>query len=112
MNGGLLFTSVSPGANPNRPGLRFDYTTRVKKYDWDLLAPVDPEITHKECAFVTALWCGDGKINGNETCDNGAQNGQPGKCNTTCNGVISGYDCSQLHANGTSKCFPICGDGK
>lgn len=59
------------------------------------------------CNNVVVRWCGDGitsnattvawvydengnnsTTNGRETCDDGANNGQPGRCNTTCNGTV------------------------
>jgi fibro-slime domain-containing protein len=33
--------------------------------------------------------CGDGKVVGNEVCDDGALNGMPGHCNATCSGRIA-----------------------
>ncbi|MCX6744251.1 MAG: DUF2341 domain-containing protein [Candidatus Parcubacteria bacterium] len=56
--------------------------------------------------------CGDNTINKNtanvtELCDNGADNGQPGKCNTTCDGCGTGY-----HINTTThQCVSNCGNG-
>ncbi len=32
--------------------------------------------------------CGNGIIEGTETCDDGAQNGQPGMCNLSCTGDV------------------------
>jgi hypothetical protein len=34
MNGGVLFTATSTGANPNKPALRFEYITSFQKYDF------------------------------------------------------------------------------
>lgn len=84
MEGGLLFTSVSAGADANRPALRFDYITRAREFDWNIGEAIGPEIAHKECAFVSPRWCGDGMVTNGETCDDGNQNGQPGMCNTAC----------------------------
>jgi fibro-slime domain-containing protein len=44
--------------------------------------------------FVHALTtctpiCGDGKVVGNEVCDDGANNGKPGFCNSTCSGRVA-----------------------
>lgn len=33
MQGGILFTSVSAGANPNKPALRYEYITEAFRYD-------------------------------------------------------------------------------
>lgn len=84
MSGGVLFTAVSPGANPNKPALRYEYITRVQKYDFDTKVTSGPIINHKECAFVSPRFCGDALVTNGEKCDDGAQNGQPGKCNASC----------------------------
>ena len=69
--------------------------------------------------------CGDGLINaGVETCDDGAENGQPNKCNATCSGTTvavcgngvqeSGEDCDDNgeSATCTATCtISECGDG-
>ena len=62
--------------------------------------------THVECQPYEITWCGDGQSNEYyidtkgtpnidddvkvmyETCDDGAQNGQPGKCNITCKDTV------------------------
>ena len=48
--------------------------------------------------------------NNGETCDDGNLTDNFG-CNTTCSGVIPGYNCDSV-VNNKSICFPICGDGK
>jgi hypothetical protein len=35
MTGGILFTAVTPGANPNKPALRYDYVVQTYQYDWN-----------------------------------------------------------------------------
>lgn len=77
MNGGVLFTAVAPGANANKPALRYEYNTRVQQYDFVTSSTSGPLIDHKECAFVSPRWCGDGIISNGETCDEGSINGQP-----------------------------------
>ena len=83
--------------------------------------------------FVHALTtctpiCGDGKVVGNEVCDDGANNGKPGFCNATCSGRIAKCDdgiitppeqCDNGVNNGAyGTCNPdctlaaYCGDGK
>jgi hypothetical protein len=49
-----------------------------------------------ECPDPQAPVCGDGVTESPETCDDGVNNGQPGYCNTTCDGTIPA---------------PYCGDG-
>jgi hypothetical protein len=44
------------------------------------------------------LWCGDGMLSGYEMCDDAAYNGQPGRCNRTCDGMTAG---------GTSTTTPV-----
>jgi fibro-slime domain-containing protein len=73
--------------------------------------------------FVHALTtctpnCGDGKVVGNEVCDDGMNNGQPGFCNATCSGRIpkcgngileSGEECDNGVNDGTyGTCAPGC----
>jgi fibro-slime domain-containing protein len=83
--------------------------------------------------FVHALTtcapiCGDGKVVGNEVCDDGPDNGKDGFCNTTCtariakcgNGIIEpGEECDNGVNDGTygtcapgCKLAPYCGDTK
>jgi fibro-slime domain-containing protein len=83
--------------------------------------------------FVHALTvctpiCGDGKVVGNEVCDDGTNNGKPGFCNATCSGRIPlcgngilepGEECDNGVNDGTyGTCAPgcklaaYCGDGK
>jgi len=83
--------------------------------------------------FVHALTtctpiCGDGKVVGNEVCDDGADNGKAGHCKTDCsgriplcgNGIIEpGEDCDNGVNDGTyGTCAPgchlapYCGDSK
>ncbi len=46
--------------------------------------------THVECQPYEITWCGDGvkDTDEGETCDDGTLNGQPGKCNVSCNGIV------------------------
>jgi uncharacterized repeat protein (TIGR01451 family) len=37
---------------------------------------------------ITTETCGDGVVNGPETCDEGQSNGQAGYCNLTCDGIV------------------------
>jgi fibro-slime domain-containing protein len=72
--------------------------------------------------------CGDGKVDPGEECDDGAQNGQLGKCNTNCtlgaycgDGIVQaalGEQCDDgLNIGGYGQCDvgckqgPRCGDG-
>lgn len=45
---------------------------------------------HRECKYYEITWCGDGILDSGagEVCDDGVQNGQPGKCSLSCNGTI------------------------
>ncbi len=52
-----------------------------------------------------ATWCGDGKINGSETCDDGELNGTYGHCLEGCYG--QGERCGDGEINGSE----ICDDG-
>ena len=86
MQGGILITDVSPGANPNIPGFKITYDTQVQTYDFDTRVIGSP-MNHRECSFVAPRWCGDGIISNGEVCDAGAANGTPGSCNATCSGT-------------------------
>lgn len=45
--------------------------------------------THVSCQSIGAHFCGDGLVEPNiEVCDDGAENGSLGKCNSTCTAVI------------------------
>ncbi|MDO8508067.1 MAG: MopE-related protein [Nanoarchaeota archaeon] len=50
--------------------------------------------------------CGDGRINGNEFCDDGALNGQPTYCNSQCKGITS-----PLCGNIITEIGETCDDG-
>ena len=87
MHGGLGFSSVTAGANPNIPALRFEYIVTTQPYDFVTKKVFGVESAHKECAFVAPRWCGDGILETprGEQCDLGDQNGQPGSpCSATC----------------------------
>ena len=70
----------------------------------------DPKATgllncKKDCTgfdISGCIYCGDGIVNGTETCDDGAANGQYGKCNSTCTGL--GPHCGDGIVNGTEMC--------
>jgi hypothetical protein len=65
---------------------------------WDIANTVTTadDTQHVECQPYIVTWCGDGVRDTQldwqglpyESCDDGAQNGQPGKCNATCNGTV------------------------
>lgn len=63
------------------------YKINVRFYN-SQLQPTGQQ-THVECASIGARSCGDGVVDSGdgETCDDGANNGQPGRCNSTCTGV-------------------------
>jgi hypothetical protein len=63
----------------------------------------DPATTEafNECHPIYARWCGDGVVSNGETCDDGAQNGQPGKCNNTCSSTSSGTPMCSTAYSGT-----------
>ena len=86
-----------------------------------------------ESILGTTSYCGDGNIDeGHETCDDGPENGQFGKCNKTCSGTVTwrcgdsevdyihGETCDDGENNGkpgycNSTCDGrtlYCGDGK
>ncbi|MBK9263806.1 MAG: DUF4215 domain-containing protein [Polyangiaceae bacterium] len=52
--------------------------------------------------YAMASVCGDGILGAGETCDDGAQNGQYGKCNSMCNGP--GPFCGDGMTNGPEQC--------
>lgn len=89
MNGGIGFSTITAGANPNIPALRFEYITTFQPYDFITHTMYGSARSHKECAFMTPRWCGDGILDTThgEVCDDGAENGQPSKCNLTCTGT-------------------------
>lgn len=47
------------------------------------------DLSHIECQPFQVSWCGDGVVDSShgESCDEGAYNGLPGKCNVSCNGT-------------------------
>ncbi len=75
--------------------------------------------------YATANVCGDGILGAGEACDDGAMNGQYGKCNTMCTGP--GPFCGDAMTNGPEQCddgngvdtdacrntcvTAVCGDG-
>src|SRR5699024_9937425 len=58
-----------------------------------------------DCTFAS---CGDGIVNeaAGETCDDGEENGQPGKCNEQCNGMTG-----SICGNGIIEDGEACDDG-
>ena len=72
----LTYTPVASGI----PAV-YNYTS-TPKYDSSI-------IQKNECVNIYARWCGDGIVSNGETCDDGAQNGQPGKCGVTCGGTTT-----------------------
>lgn len=103
MTGGIGFSNVTAGANPNIPALRFEYITTVQPYDFVTRANYGEVQVHKECAFVAPRWCGDGIISNGESCDDGDQNGQGGKCNVSCTGgTVIKKSCDNLTVSTTS----------
>jgi cysteine-rich repeat protein len=83
------------------------------------------DLCSNDCRDLTlASACGDGTINGNEECDNGAQNGAAGNpCSTTCqlttcgNGSVQAPEqCDDGNGNDNDQCrnncrWNVCGDG-
>jgi cysteine-rich repeat protein len=58
-------------------------------------------------------WCGDGVRDAaeGESCDDGAQNGQPGKCNVSCNGTVPNTPPPPVCGNGVVESGESCDDG-
>lgn len=54
--------------------------------------------------------CGDGKIVGNETCDDGTKDDFG--CKDTCQGYRIGWRCLGGSSTKATVCSPICGDNK
>ena len=52
--------------------------------------------------------CGDGYLQGNETCDDGGLGG----CTSNCNGPNYGFDCVGGNVQSPTICNTICGDGQ
>ena len=50
--------------------------------------------------------CGDWKVATTETCDDGANNGEPGKCNTTCDGYVTAT-CSWIIVPSNKTCIEL-----
>lgn len=63
-------------------------------------------ITIQTCPYL----CGDGILETGEVCDNNFYLGTNG-CNSTCNGVSSGWYCYNTSSSPASLCSTICGDG-
>lgn len=57
--------------------------------------------------YVAPADCGNGIVEGNEVCDDGVNNGQPGYCNLDCNGYIPAPVCG----NGEIETGEQCDDG-
>lgn len=55
--------------------------------------------------------CGDGKTDAGEICDDGTDNGKPGKCNATCNGTVpaSNYEPKDVEIS-VGGVFGVVGD--
>lgn len=64
-------------------------------------------MTHKECAFVSPRFCGDGLVTNGEMCDDGSQNGQAGKCNLSCTNTIPNPTCDSMTATPISGAAPL-----
>ncbi|NVB82617.1 MAG: DUF4215 domain-containing protein [Kofleriaceae bacterium] len=75
--------------------------------------------------YISMIQCGNGAVEGTETCDDGAMNGTYGHCNAQCNGLgprcgdgtMNGPEqCDDGNASNTDSCLntcqnPTCGDG-
>ena len=98
----IMMRSEFPVHIANRPAVRSMDMVRWDIYGqyvltWDILnTPTTADDTrHVECQPYIITWCGDGVRDTQldytgtpyESCDDGTQNGQLGKCNTTCNGT-------------------------
>ena len=66
--------------------------------------PTDWATFHSTCTTV----CGDGKVMGSETCDDGSNDGIG--CASGCMGVAVGYTCTAGSTTTASVCTPLCGD--
>jgi len=64
-----------------------------------------------ECKLeeVPGTWCGDGTVNGNETCDDGVNDGSYGHCGVGCYG--NGERCGDGKLNGSETCDDGVNDG-
>ncbi len=63
---------------------------------------------HRECAFITPRWCGDGIVSNGEVCDAGGANGQAGQCNSSCTGTVPVVTtCNSITATPTSGTAPL-----
>ncbi len=64
-------------------GYKIDYDTSNNYPD------ASDDLSHIECQPYQVSWCGDGVVDAmySETCDAGANNGLPSKCNSSCTGV-------------------------
>ena len=58
---------------------------------------------------VCTTICGDGKVLGAETCDDGSNDGVG--CALGCMGNATGWKCTGGGPTSASTCNPICGDG-
>jgi hypothetical protein len=65
-------------------------------------APMTTPIDGPPIDVPTPVSCGDGVINGTDTCDDGANNGTYGHCNATCSGP--GARCGDGTQNGPEFC--------
>lgn len=94
----LLMQSQEPVYIGSHPASRTNQDILIKYimgYDVGNTVTESDDYYHVECQPYIVTWCGDGvrdtqkdwQGNTLESCDDGAQNGQPGKCNTSCNGV-------------------------
>ncbi len=71
---GIVFETATNTMNRNSPALRMEVLSKTQSYSNGALD--SNFIVHKECAFVTPRWCGDGVVDSGESCDSGNQNGQ------------------------------------
>lgn len=94
-------TNNCPGSNPNDK-------VAIKKVcasncEWGTT------LTYETCATAINARCGDGKVQSlaGEMCDDGALNGQNGRCNSTCSALVQ--NCGNYQKENDELCDPTVG---